>query len=158
MGYKNVDAKLYGGEFSASFLITENISLIGSTSYTWGENKDDHKPLPEILPWERRLGVRYDQISGKYWVELMGRFVSGQHRYDPSVDPGTTSGFSTFDLKLGWKSSENMSLAVGIENIFDRFYCEHTSKNFAYNQDGYTTTDRLPEPGRNVYVNLTWIF
>lgn len=26
------------------------------------------------------------------------------------------------------------------------------------NQDGYKTTDRIPEPGRNVYLNMNWMF
>ena len=41
MGYKNVDAKLYGGELSAGYPVMENISLLGSASYTWGENKTE---------------------------------------------------------------------------------------------------------------------
>jgi iron complex outermembrane receptor protein len=158
MGYKNVDATLYGGELSAGVLATDNISLIGSTSYTWGENRTENKPLPEIMPWQGKLGVRYDEFSGKYWCELMGRFVANQDRYDSVVDPGTTAGFSTFDLRLGWKPKTNILLTAGAENIFDIHYYEHTSKNFAFNQDGYTTADRIPEPGRNIYVNLSYVF
>ncbi|MCL4456326.1 MAG: TonB-dependent receptor [Nitrospirae bacterium] len=158
MGYKNVDATLYGGELSAGFLVTDKISLLGSASYTWGENKTENKSLPEIMPLQGRLGVRYDDISGKLWAELMGRFVASQHRYDPVVDPGITNGFSTFDLRLGWKLKGNILITAGVENLLNRYYYEHTSKNFAFNQDGYKTTDRIPEPGRNVYMNLTMSF
>lgn len=158
MGYKNVDAALYGGELSAGVLVIENISLIGSTSYTWGENRTENKPLPEIMPWQGKLGIRYDELSGKYWGELMGRFVAGQDRFDPVVDPGTTPGFSTFDFRLGWKPVGSLLLTTGVENILDKYYYEHTSKNFAFNQDGYKTTDRISEPGRNIYLNLSWVF
>lgn len=158
MGYKNVDAALYGGELSAGVLVTDNISLIGSTSYTWGENKDENKPLPEIMPWQGKLGIRYDELSGRYWGEFMGRFAAGQDRYDPVVDPGTTPGFSIFDVRFGWKPTKSLLLTAGIENIFDKYYYEHTSKNFAFNQDGYKTTDRISEPGRNAYLNLRWMF
>ena len=158
MGYKNVDATLYGGEFSAGFLVMENISLLGSTSYTWGENKTENKSLPEIMPLQGKLGVRYDETSGKLWGELMGRFVASQHRYDPVIDSGKTNGFSTLDLRLGWKLKKDILLTAGVENLFDKYYYEHASKNFAFNQDGYKTTDRIPEPGRNVYLNLTMTF
>lgn len=158
MGYKNVDATLYGGELSAGILVTDNISLIGSTSYTWGENKDENKPLPEIMPWQGKLGIRYDELSGRYWGEFMGRFAAGQDRYDPVIDPGTTPGFSIFDARFGWKPTKSLLLTAGIENIFGKYYYEHTSKNFAFNQDGYKTTDRISEPGRNAYLNLRWMF
>lgn len=158
MGYRNVDAALYGGEISAGFLATENISLFGSASYTRGENMDEKKPLPEIMPLQGRLGLRYDEISGKFWAELTGRVATHQHRYDPVVDPGTTPGFTTFDVRLGWRPAENILLTAGVENIFDRYYYEHTSKNFALNQDGYTANDRIPEPGRNAYLNASWMF
>ena len=158
MGYKNVDAILYGGELSAGVLATDNVSFIGSTSYTWGENRTESKPLPEIMPWQGKLGIRYDEFSGKYWGELMGRLVANQDRYDSVIDPGTTPGFSTFDIRLGWRAKNNILIKAGVENIFDLYYYEHTSKNFAFNQDGYKTTDRIPEPGRNVYVNLSWMF
>ncbi len=158
MGYKNVDAKLYGGELSAGFLVIENISLLGSTSYTFGKNKTENKPLPEIMPLQGKLGVRYDETSGKLWGEMMGRFVASQHRYDPVIDPGKTNGFSTLDLRFGWKLKGNILITAGVENLLDKYYYEHTSKNFAFNQDGYKTTDRIPEPGRNVYMNLTMTF
>ncbi|MBI5875831.1 MAG: TonB-dependent receptor, partial [Deltaproteobacteria bacterium] len=158
MGYENVDAILYGGELSAGILATDNISFIGSTSYTHGENQTQNKPLPEIMPWQGKLGIRYDEFSGRYWGEFMGRFVAGQDRFDSVVDPGTTSGFSTFDVRLGWKPVGSLLLTAGVENILDRYYYEHTSKNFAFNQDGYKTTDRIPESGRNVYLNVSWVF
>jgi iron complex outermembrane receptor protein len=158
MGYRNVDARLYGGELSTGLSVIENISLLGSASYTWGKNKTENKPLPEILPFQARLGVRYDETSGKLWAELMGRFVASQHRYDPIVDPGETNGFSTFDLRLGWKLKGNILITAGVENLFNKYYYEHTSKNLAFNQDGYKTTDRIPEPGRNIYINLTMTF
>jgi|GEM_PF-3037925 len=158
MGYKNVDAKLYGGELSAGYLITENISLLGATSYTYGKNKTENKPLPEIMPLQGKLGVRYDEAARKYWGELMGRFVASQHRYDPVIDPGKTNGFSTFDARFGWKLKKDILLTGGVENLFDKHYYEHASKTFAFNQDGYRTNDRIPEPGRNIYLNLTMTF
>ena len=75
----------------------------------------------------------------------MGRFVASQHRYDPVIDFGKTNGFSTLDLRLGWKLKKDILLTAGVENLFDKYYYEHASKNFAFNQDGgYKTTDRIP--------------
>jgi iron complex outermembrane receptor protein len=159
LGYKNVDARLYGGELSVGYLITDNVSVLGSASYTWAKNEDDEKPLQEIPPLEGKLGIRYDELEGKYWVEFMGRFVASQHRFDPVVDDGgKSSGFETFDLRLGWRPWGSVLLTAGVENIFDLHYTEHTTKTFFFNQDGYTTADRVPEPGMNAYANITWSF
>ncbi len=154
MGYRNVRAMLSGGELSGGIYVTPNISLFGSTSYTWGENKDEDKPLPEINPWQGRIGIRYDESSGAFWVEFLGQFAARQPRFDPVVDPASTPRYLTFDARGGWRLTGSVLITAGIENLFDRSYYLHTSKTFAFNQDGYITNERLPEPGRNVYVNL----
>lgn len=158
MGYRNIKAYLYGCESSARYFVTDEISLLGSVSYTLGQDDDEDDPLAEIPPLEGRIGLRYDDPAGEVWGELMGRFVASQHRDNPVVDPGETPGFSTCDLRIGWRPSKKALLSLGIENLFDKYYYEHTSKNFAFAQDGYTQADRLPEPGRNISFNVTLRF
>lgn len=155
MGYKNVDGQLYGGELAMGVQATESISLLASASYTRGENETESKPLPEVMPLQGKAGVRYDAVSGKFWGEIMGNAAARQHRYDPVVDSGKTAGYATADVRMGWKPKERVLLTAGVENLFDRYYTAATSKNFSFNQDGYKTSDRIPEPGRNVYLNLT---
>lgn len=154
-GYENIDAVLYGGELSAGYALTDTVSLLGSAAYLWGEDTDNDIPLPEIAPIEGKLGLRYEDKG--LWVEAMGRFVDNQER-DAGIDPGETRGFDTYDLRAGYKLKENLMITAGVENIFDTYYYEHLSKNFAFNQDGHTTRERIPEPGRNAYVNLNFAF
>jgi iron complex outermembrane receptor protein len=156
-GYRNVDAVLYGGELSAGYPLPDTVSLLGSAQYLWGEDTDSDSPLAEIAPLEGKLGVRYEDRG--LWVEAMGRFVDGQERDDAfGTDPGETRGFDTYDIRAGYSLKENIMTTAGVENIFDTYYYEHLSKNFAFNQDGHTTAERVPEPGRNAYVNLTMKF
>ena len=46
----------------------------------------------------------------------------------------------------------SFSLTVGVENVFDRLYAQHLS----YMRDPYRSGVRVPEPGRNVFANLSF--
>ena len=46
------------------------------------------------------------------------------------------------------------SLNVRIANIFDKSYFEHLS----YQRDPFRSGTRVPEPGRNVFVNMLYRF
>ncbi len=155
---ENVDATLYGFELSAGWALTGNFSVNAETSYIHGDNDTYGRPLGEILPWEGRISLRYDRQAGKYWAEVAARMAAVQDRFDPVVDAGRTPGFTTYDVLFGWKPHSIMMVTAGVQNLLDRFYFEHTAQRFAFNQDGFTTADRIPEPGRSFYLNLTAAF
>ena len=63
-------------------------------------------------------------------------------------------GFGTLSVNGGWRLGERMTLAAGIDNLFDRDYSEHL--NLAGNSAfGYPAEPvRIHEPGRTVWIKL----
>ena len=57
------------------------------------------------------------------------------------------------NFKAGMKY-KGLSISAGVENVFDRLYLEHLS----YQRDPFSSGVKIPEIGRNLYLNLSWTF
>jgi hemoglobin/transferrin/lactoferrin receptor protein len=111
-----------------------------------GENKYDDEPMFEMPPAEGTLGLAYRPRFG--WnAGLQWRFVARQDRVGTKFssdreDP--TPGFSTVDLRAGYRFSRDLEVYLGVKNIFDEEYHEHLTQ-------GVTGTE-IEAPGRNFYI------
>jgi len=64
-----------------------------------------------------------------------------------------TPGYALFGIK-GGMHLKRINLALGVDNLFNRFYYDHLS----FQRDPYRTGTRIPEPGRAFFVNLSYLF
>lgn len=147
--FRNVDATLYGGEINLNLFLPFDLYLQGGVSYTWARDDTFDKDLFEIPPLQGRLAARYD--IGTYFTEIEGLFADDQHRIDPDLNEEKTHGWVIMNLKVGMKY-ERFNIFAGVHNIFDRQYFEHLS----YQRDPFRTGIKVPEIGRNFYLNLTY--
>jgi len=153
--YRNVEAHLSGGEASASVTVTDRVFLSGSVSYVRGTQ--DARPdlgilstdVAEMPPLSGRAGLRWD--DGRLFVELEGAFAAAQTKVDSDLQESATPGWGIASARAGY-SFGSFALTVGIENVFDRLYAQHLS----YMRDPYRSGVRVPEPGRNVFANLSF--
>jgi iron complex outermembrane receptor protein len=153
--YANVDAVLWGGELSASAVLWGQVFLMADVAGVRGTK--DPRPdlgirsdnLSEIPPLSGRLAVRYD--VGRYFAEVEGAFASAQDDVDEDLEEATTPGWGVCNFKAGarWKG---FSLTLSANNLFNRYYVEHLS----YQRDPFRSGVRVPEPGRNFTVFLSW--
>jgi len=149
--YRNVDATLYGGELSLNISLPLHLNLQGGISYTRGEDDTFDKPLSEIPPLKGRVAMRYE--TNGYFSEIEGIFTDDQDRIDPALKEEETPGWGVMNFKAGMKY-KGLSISAGVENVFDRLYFEHLS----YQRDPFATGTKIPEMGRNLYLNLSWTF
>ncbi len=49
---------------------------------------------------------------------------------------------------------DRLLITVGLDNLFDKAYIEHLS----YQRDPFRSGVRVPEPGRNFFVNIGYRF
>jgi iron complex outermembrane receptor protein len=153
--YRNVDARLSGGEAGASVTVTDRLFVSGSVSYVRGEQ--DPRPelgilstnVAEMPPLTGRAGARWD--DGRLFVEVEGVFAGAQTKVDGDLQETATPGWGIANARVG-ASFGRFALTVGVENLFDRLYVQHLS----YQRDPFRSGVRLPEPGRNVFANLTY--
>jgi len=55
--YRNIEAQLSGIEFTSRVQMTSSLSASLNGTFTYGENKDSHQPLPQIPPFSMRFNL-----------------------------------------------------------------------------------------------------
>lgn len=156
---RNVDASTWGFEANAGRSLMRDLNLDATLAYVRGENRSDDLPLAQLPPLEARLALNYDN---KQWsVGGLWRMVAAQDRVAENQgniagqDIGTSAGFGVLSLNGGWKASKSLQLTAGIDNLFDKTYAEHISRNAAAIPGYAVQTTRVNEPGRNLWAKLT---
>ncbi|MDY1547860.1 TonB-dependent copper receptor [Luteibacter sahnii] len=154
---RNVSARTAGGEAGAVFALTDHWKVDGTLAYAWGENRTDHRPLPQMPPLEARFGLTYD--TGAWSAGALWRVVHSQHHVavgDGNIvgqDLGPTGGFGVFSLNGGYRFSKTMTLSAGVDNLLNKTYAEHVNAATA-GLVGYVNTTRVNEPGRTLWAKV----
>lgn len=159
---RNIEARTWGGEIGAEAALSQVFKTELSLAYTRGENRSDGLPLAQIPPFEARVGFAYDNRT--WSTGLLFRGVAAQERFALSQgnivgqDLGRTSGFGLLSLHGGWRPTEALLLSVGVDNLFNRTYAEHISRNASV-IPGYTLQSlRVNEPGRMMWAKASLRF
>ncbi len=143
--FVNVDANQYGFDAFFNYKIIKDLEFKSDISLTKAHNDTFNEPLAQVAPMSFHIGLKYEKE--KYWMDLRSKFAAKQADFSPSFNETETPAYNTFDLRLGYKPSEKLSLGASIINIFDTAYYNHL--NFAFkNADEYNGR-RIYEVGRN---------
>ncbi len=164
-GYRNVDATLTGGELFGSLQAGRSWTV--PVSIAWVHGDYDGTPLPEIPPLEGKLAVRFVFAAERDgWIEAGGRLVSRQDRVDPDfvtpVPPGfrenVTPGYAVFRLRAGIRLVRDLSLEGGVENLTDKLYHDHLSREVMMTSGDLSAGSELVQPGRSFYARARITF
>lgn len=159
---RNVDATTWGGEAAAALALTARLRAEGSLAYVHGTNDTDGRPLAQMPPLEARLGLTWD--SGVWSLGGLLRAAARQDRVAVNQgnivgqDLGPTGGFAVVSLNGGWRPRRNLLVTAGVDNLFDRAYAEHLSRNAATVPGFVLQSLRVNEPGRMAWLKLTLTF
>jgi len=155
--YENVEARIHGGEVSYSVAFSRSVLLAGGVSYARGV--EFAKPaagmpranIAEMPPLKSRASLRYG--NRLFFAEAEGRAVARQNNVDPSLLERPTPGYGLLGVR-GGIHHKRLNLAAGVDNLLDRFYYDHLS----FQRDPFRTGVRIPDPGRSLYLNLSFVF
>lgn len=152
--YTQSEVLRYGGEVHASFDATKHLQfgLIGE--YIYAEQMSGSKKgftLPFAPPASGIINVRYQQVQLK---KVEDAYISFDYRLSAAqnniVPPEVvTAGFQVCNLSLGGNlkfQQQTMRVAMQLRNIFNAQFFNHTS---------YYRLINVPEPGRNLVLNIT---
>jgi len=160
-GAKNVDATIAGAEAGVGYQFTDAIQADVSVMYAWGELADSHEAMPQIAPLEGRFNLRY--IQDKYSLGLLWRTVAKQDRININkgnivgYDMKESKGFSTLALNGSYNIGQDLNLAIGIDNVFDKTYTEHLNKAGS-SGFGFASTEQFNNTGRNYWARISMKF
>ncbi|MCF8262399.1 MAG: TonB-dependent receptor [Melioribacteraceae bacterium] len=144
---EGINAVIQGVEFQFDWKPSGNFSFYGGGSYTYGENSDVKKPLPQIPPFKVNLGTRFN--IGDFNLSLSAEGASAQKRVDDFEKP--TVGYLILNQSTQYSfTNSNMihSFSLGIDNIFNKEYRNHLSR----------VKSIIPEAGRNIRLTYKMLF
>ncbi len=155
----NVQASIAGGEAGVTYQLTDYWKADATLAYAWGENRTEHRPLPQMPPLELQLGLTYERQA--WSIGAIWRIVSAQDRVAVGEgnivgqDLGPSSGFGIFSVNGGVRLGPNLTLTAGVDNLFNKAYAEHINAA-PPSLAGYTLTTRVNEPGRTAWLKLAF--
>lgn len=154
-GFRNVSARLLGGELEFVPRWGDHFSVPVSFSVVYGENVSDQRPLPEIPPWELAVALRTAHSTPvPWWAELGTRVVGPQDRIDPEFPEDRTPAFSVMHLRAGAGPWHALQIEAGIENLLDADYHEHLTREAVMAAGDLAPGDEIPAPGRSFNLGV----
>lgn len=160
--WANIDAKIYGGDISADYLLNNEWRLETGIALQRGEKKnpgqigDTDKDLAEIPPVKGRLALVMDDSVNYLMAEVI---AADQQKVDSDNSEKDISGYGILNLKYGYDFRNGFSLMTGVNNFFNRTYAVNNSYigNQLIANTGVAPTV-LNEPGRNFYATVAYKF
>jgi iron complex outermembrane receptor protein len=152
--WSNVDAKLYGIDMGWGATLNSHWSLDGVVSYVRGKRDDISDNLYRIAPLNGSATLSYTEAN--WWVGLEGVAYARQDKVSKTNDETQSAGYGLANLRAGIEIMRNLSINVGVENIFDKEYANHLSGINRVVDSDVAVGQRVPGPGRNYYATLQY--
>ncbi len=161
--YQNVDAKLYGAEFSGTYFVTDSFYIDGGVAYQRGKKDNplvgqSDTDLPSIPPIKANIGLNYDYddaTSLRAEVVASGKWSN----YDEDNGEQKINGWGVLNLKASRDIYKGFNVTLGVDNLFDKAYAiSNTYKDLTLVSGSTGNVMLLNEPGRYLYVNLSYKF
>jgi iron complex outermembrane receptor protein len=154
-GTRNEDAEMWGMEVSGIWVLHEQVQVSASLDWVRGRSRSENRDLPEIPPLEFKGGLhwRSAQVTAPA-VELGWRVVSKQDKIDPEFGEDATPSFALLHLRAGYAPRPGWRVEVGLENLLNREYHEHLSREALLPTGDLQAGDEVPGPGRSLQVSL----
>ena len=151
--WTNVDARLWGLDADAGFDFDGPWRVDAVFSYVRGDRRDIDDALYRIAPPSLTLALtRETQV---WSATLEARAVAEQTRVSRTNDEAPSKGYAVVSAWADWRIDPSVTLTAGVENLFDQVARDHLS---GYNRNGFGDAglgERLPAPGRGVFIRVS---
>jgi len=125
---------LYGAEFAVQQRISDSVEWRAQLTWTHGEESiaGDDYPADRIPPLNGSAGMTWRPAT-RWTLDGWLNFADRQDRYsprddsDPRIRPGSTPGWSTWNVRAAWEASEHAYASLQYGNLGDRRYREYGS-------------------------------
>lgn len=125
---------LYGTEFALRHRISDSVEWRAQLTWTHGEETfaGDDYPADRIPPLNGSAGITWRPAT-RWTLDGWMNFADRQDRYsprdaiDPRIRPGSTPGWSTFNVRVAREASEHVYTSLQFGNLGDRRYREFGS-------------------------------
>lgn len=151
--FSNVDAEFYGLDLDFSVRPAPRIVIDGTVNYVRGKRADIEDDLYRIPPLNGRISVAYEGDRFAIGGELTG--AAGQDDVSLSNDEEPSEGYVIAALFGQYRLNDGLTIAAGVENIFDTFYQPNLAGRNRVGASDVPLGERLPGYGRGVWVRAS---
>ncbi len=161
--FANTEAQFRGIDLTAGFRLNSNWRVEAIASAVRGEREDIDDNLYRVNPDNARISLFYETPT--FSAKLEQVLMDNQDRLSATNtnDPGNpnnsfvpTGGYSLTNLYLTWLVDDNMTIAAGAENIFDRDYVDHLSGFNRVSNSIVPQGSRMFGQGQNIFGRLQY--
>ena len=161
--FQNIDATVYGAEFSSSIYATDDITLDMGISYKVGE-KDEalagqtNTNLADIAPLRGNLALSYEYANDSL-ASLELQASDKWSDFDSDNGEQALDSWSVVNLKVKHSVSKSFDFTLGVNNLLNETYSvSNTYADLTLLTAGTGNVMLLNETGRYVYTNLSFKF
>ncbi len=157
-GTVNQDAEMWGLEASLRMQLGQGLSVPMNLGWVRGQTTDGDD-LPEIPPLEFDAALRWEgSQESRPYGELGMRFAYKQDHIDPAFGEDETPSFAVLHLRGGMEIVPGWIIEAGIENLLDREYHEHLTREALMPLGDLAAGDEVPAPGRSFTLStrINW--
>ena len=161
--FENVDAKVYGIEFSTFYAASDALSFDAGLAFQRGKKDSPlagqtDRDLAEIPPLKVNAAVNYDTEMTSSKVEIVA--ADNWSDFDSDNGEQAISGYAIANIKWNRDLTNGFDITLGMDNVFNHTYAvSNTYKDLTLLSS--TTGDDvmlMNEPGRYIYANLRYRF
>ncbi len=154
--FRNVDAELYGLDVDFTVQATQNLLFEGAASFVRAKRRDIADNLYRVPPANARLAAIWQQDRWSLGAEVTA--ADEQDHVSASNDETASDGYVVVGLFGSFAVADGITLDAGVENLFDAYYQPHLSGVNRVGASDVALGDRLPGPGRGVWVRTSIAF
>lgn len=154
--FANVDAQLYGIDMDWEWRLANDWQMGGIVNVVRGERRDIDDNLYRIAPDNLSVWLTHQWKTLAFTVETI--VYDGQDNVSATNREATTPGYGVMNLAANWAVNDELSLMIGVDNVFDREYAPHLGGyNRVMNPD-IGMLQRLPALGVNGFARVHYRF
>jgi len=158
-GWLNRDATLTGAELSAVGKPSARVRVPVTLALVRGRNTTDDRDLPEIPAFGGKAEVQLlAWTAGEGWLTCGARFAADQDRIDPVFGENRTGGWTVWHVGVEARPVASLTLRATVENLFDKLYWDHLTREAALATGGLAAGDEVPAVGRSLAASARWTF
>lgn len=158
-GFLARDAQLYGGALGGRWQPAAWFRMPVCAQYLRGLNTSETRDLPEIPPLSGYAELQFLLHSpSEAWFWTQVDFAADQTHIDAQFGENTTPGFAIWGLGLSAQPGAGLTLGVQVDNIFNREYYRHLTREAMLPAGGLGQGQEIPAQGRNVRLSAQLVF
>jgi iron complex outermembrane receptor protein len=169
--FENIDAYVYGGEITASYFASDDISLDLGASFKRGKKDDalvgnsngtivkqSDKDLADMAPPRASIAANYEYYTNSL-ATLELQMSDKWDKFDEDNGEQELAGWAVVNMKVKHALDKHAEITVGVNNMLDHTYAVNNTYQDLILLDGANDAIMLMnEPGRYFYTNLTFKF